>query len=77
MANEVKYDNVDWGEDYPIAGERLATNSHYTGEQLGTPTQSNGETEINTNGHYVEEQIVRLGTLAQDAGDDNFPVLSK
>ena len=37
MANEVKYQNQIWGE--PIAGERLSTNGHYTGEHLGTPIQ--------------------------------------
>lgn len=73
MANEVKYNNVDWPEGSPIAGERLATNGHYTGEHLGTPTQSKGETAVNTDGHYVEGQIVRLGTLTQDAIDAHFP----
>ena len=72
MANEVKYQNQVWGE--PIAGERLSTNGHYTGEHKGTPTQDNlGASTTNTNAHYVEDNIVRLGTMTQDAIEGSTP----
>jgi hypothetical protein len=65
MANEVKYQNQVWGE--PIAGERLSTNGHYTGEHKGTPTQDKlGATTTNNNAHYVEDVTVRYGTITQD-----------
>lgn len=72
MANEVKYQNQVWGE--PITGERLSTNGHYTGEHKGTPTQDNlGTSTTNTNAHYVEDNIVRLGTMTQDAIEGSTP----
>lgn len=74
MANEVKYNNVNWGEDTPIAGERLATNGYYTGEHKGTPTQD-GKVEGTQTAHGVEESIVRYGTMTQDAIDTNFPTV--
>ena len=76
MANEVKYNNVDWGEDTPIAGERLATNGNYTGEQKGTPMQDAKDTSANT-AHYVEGATVRLGTMIQDAIDTDFPTVKE
>lgn len=73
MANVVKYQNVDWPEGTPIAGERMATNGHYTGEHKGTPMQDKlGDTTSNA-AHYVEGVTVRYGTLMQDAIDTNFP----
>ena len=73
MANEIKYNNVDWGSDTPIAGERLATNGHYTGEHIGTPMQdAKGNSESNA-AHYREVGIVRMGTMMQDAADKNYP----
>lgn len=76
MANTVKYQNQVWGEDTPIAGERLSTNGHYTGECLGTPTQDAlGEETTNKNPHYVEEGIVRLGTMTQDAIEGSTPAV--
>jgi hypothetical protein len=72
MANEVKYQNQVWGE--PIAGERLSTNGHYTGEHKGTPTQDKlGVGTTNGNAHYVEENIVRYGTMTQDAIEGSTP----
>ena len=72
MANKVKYQNQVWGE--PIAGERLSTNGHYTGEHLGTPTQDAlGATTTNGNAHYVEENIIRYGTMTQDAIEGSTP----
>lgn len=68
MANEVKYQNQVWGE--PIAGERLSTNGHYTGEQLGTVTQ---DAKATMTPHIVEEAIVRLGTMTQDAIEGSTP----
>lgn len=66
MANKVKYQNQVWGE--PIAGERLSTNGHYTGEHLGTPTQDAfGADTTNANARYVDEVTVRYGTITQDA----------
>lgn len=71
MPNVVKYNKVDWPEGTPIAGERLATNGHYTGEHLGAVTQ---DALVEMTPHKVEEGIVRLGTMTQDAKDANFPV---
>lgn len=72
MANEVKYQNQAWGE--PITGERLSTNGHYTGEHKGTPTQDNlGVDTTNANAHYIEDNIVRLGTMTQDAIEGSTP----
>ena len=72
MANEVKYANVDWPVGTPIAGERLATNGHYTGEFKGTPMQD-AISEAANAPHYVEGVVVRYGTMMQDAKDTNFP----
>ena len=75
MANEIKYTNVDWAEGTPIAGERLATNGHYTGEHKGTPMQdAKGDTTTNAP-HYRETGIVRLGTMMQDKLDTKFPTV--
>lgn len=68
MANEVKYQNQVWGE--PIAGERLSTNGHYTGEHKGTVTQ---DAKCAMTPHMVEEGIVRLGTMTQDAIEGSTP----
>lgn len=73
MANEVKYTNVNWLEDSPIAGERLATNGHYTGEHKGTPMQDSLGNSTTNAPHYRETGIVRLGTMMQDKIDNNFP----
>lgn len=76
MANEVKYQNQVWGE--PIAGERLSTNGHYTGEHKGTPTQDKlGVTTTNNNAHYVEDNIVRLGTMTKDAIEGSTPAVAE
>ena len=72
MGNEVKYMDIDWGEEYPIAGERLATNGRYTGEHLGTPMQDAIDDKANKP-HFVEEHTVRYGTIAGDVADKNFP----
>ena len=74
MANEVKYNDVDWGEGYSVAGERMATNGHYTGEHLGTPTQDAADNAINEP-HYVESVTVRYGTMMEDDFDENFPTV--
>lgn len=72
MANEVKYANQVWGE--PIAGERLSTNGHYTGEHLGTVMQDVAVEGVNQP-HVVEEAIVRYGTMMKDAKDTEFPAV--
>lgn len=75
MPNLVKYNNVDWGEGTPIAGERLATNGYYTGEHKGTPMQDvKGVSEANAP-HHLEDGIVRLGTMLQDVTDEAFPTV--
>ena len=74
MPNEIKYKNVTWAEGTPVAGERLATNGHYTGEHKGTPMQAKNETAANADPHYREANIVRYGTMMQDAVDENYPV---
>lgn len=76
MPKEVKYSNVNWGEDTPIAGERLATNGHYTGEHKGTPMQDAKDSSANAT-HYVEGATIRYGTLTQDAIDENFPKVAE
>lgn len=68
MANEVKYQNQVWGE--PIAGERLSTNGHYTGEHLGSVIQ---DAKVSMTAHMVEESTVRLGTMLQDAIEGSTP----
>lgn len=74
MANEVKYNNVDWAEGTPIAGERLATNGHYTGEHKGTPLQDAKYANANV-AHCVEAAVVRYGTMMQDAADEHYPTV--
>ena len=72
MANEVKYENQIWGE--PIAGERLSTNGHYTGQHKGTVTQD--ALTVGTDQPYgVEESTIRLGTMAQDATVGSMPAV--
>lgn len=74
MPNVVVYNNVDWQEGSPVAGERMATNGHYTGEHLGSVMQDEAVdgTEV---AHAVEAGIVRYGTMMQDAKDENFPTV--
>lgn len=76
MAKEVKYSNTTWGEDTLIAGERLSTNGHYTGEHKGTPMQDAKDASAN-NAHYVEGATVRYGTMLQDKADNEFPTVSE
>lgn len=76
MANVVKYKNVDWAEGTPIAGERLATNGYYTGEHKGSVMQDAKNADANV-AHNVEANVVRLGTMMQDAADENFPAVAK
>lgn len=72
MANEVRYQNQVWGE--PITGERLSTNGHYTGEHLGSVTQ---DAKAEMTAHFVEENIVRLGTMTQDAIEGSNPEVAE
>ena len=72
MANEVKYQNQVWGE--PISGERLSTNGHYTGEHIGSVTQ---DAKCEMTAHKVEESIIRLGTMTQDAIEGSTPEVAK
>ena len=74
MRPEVKYENQVWGE--PIAGERLSTNGHYTGEHIGTPMQDAKNADANAP-HYVEGAIVRYGTMTQDAIEGSTPKVAK
>jgi hypothetical protein len=73
MANVVKYANVNFPVGSPIAGERMATNGHYTGEFKGTPMQDAKNVTTANQPHYVEGVVVRYGTLMQDSADTNFP----
>lgn len=70
MANEVKYQNQVWGK--PITGERLSTNSHYTGEHLGSVIQD-ASVEGTEQAHSVEAATIRYGTMAQDAIEGSTP----
>lgn len=72
MANEVKYNNVNFPEGSPVAGERMATNGCYTGQHKGTPMQDAKVSGVQT-AKSVEAGIVRYGTLMGDAADTNFP----
>lgn len=72
MAHEVKYQNQVWGE--PISGERLSTNGHYTGEHIGSVTQ---DAKASMTTHMVEESIVRLGTMTQDAAEGSTPKVAE
>lgn len=72
MANEVKYQNQVWGE--PIAGERLSTNGHYTGEHLGSVTQ---DAKAEMTAHLIEENIVRYGAMTQDAIEGSTPEVAE
>jgi hypothetical protein len=74
MANVVKYNDVNWGADTPIKGERLATNGYYTGEHKGTPMQDAKNESANTP-HFAEGNTVRLGTMMQDVADAHFPTV--
>ena len=72
MANKVKYQKQVWGE--PIAGETLSVNGHYVGEHKGTPTQDAlGAETTNKDARYVESNIVRFGTITQDAIEGSTP----
>lgn len=70
MPNEVKYENQVWGA--PIAGERLSTNGHYTGEHKGTILQD-ASVEGTELPHAVEEGMVRYGTMMGDAAEGSMP----
>ena len=72
MAHEVKYQNQVWGA--PIAGERLSTNGHYTGEHLGAVTQ---DAKCEMTAHMVEENTIRLGTMTQDAIEGSTPAVAE
>ena len=72
MPNEMKYGNVDWPEDSPIEGERLATNggiyrTAYRDTYAGCGFRADNEAYLRA------RETVRYGTLTPDAGDDNFP----
>lgn len=71
MPNEFKYENQVWGE--PITGERLSTNSHYTGEQVGGVLQ---DAKCEMVAHIVEDGIIRYGTVMQDAVEGSTPNVS-
>lgn len=77
MANTFKYTNVDWAEGTPIAGERMATNGHYTGDFKGTVTQDALAGEAANAPHYVEGVTVMVGTILGDAADEQFPKATK
>ena len=72
MPNEMKYGNVDWPAATGAAGERLATAGEYTGQHQGTPMQDALDGADNA-AYLRARQTIRLGTLAPDAGDTNFP----
>ena len=69
MANEIKYQNQVWAE--PIAGERLSTNGHYTGEQVGSPLQD-AKDSVN-DAYAVENNTIRYGHMTQDAVEGSTP----
>lgn len=74
MRNEVKYNDVIWAEGTPIAGEKMATNGHYTGEHKGTVMQD-AKSELANAPYYEESVTIRYGTMMGDAADTNFPTV--
>lgn len=68
MANIVKYQNQTWGA--PLTGEVLSVNGHYVGEHLGSVTQ---DAKAAMTAHMVESNIVRYGTITQDAIEGSTP----
>jgi hypothetical protein len=65
------YQPLDWAEGSPVAGERYATNGHYTGHYKGTPTQDAlADTDANINGHQRENATPHIGTITQDAAGE-------
>ena len=72
MANKIKYENQVWAEGTPIAGERLSTNGHYTGEFKGTPMQDASVDGVQE-AYYVENNTIRLGTMLGDAVEGSTP----
>lgn len=57
------------------AGEMVAANGYYCGEQVGTPIQDGKYAEANADAHYVEHNMVHDGTIAQDSKDAKFPAV--
>lgn len=73
---DIKYQNQVWGE--PIAGERLSTNGHYTGEFKGVPMQDTlGADTTNSNPQYVDDVTVRYGTMMHDAIEGSMPEVAE
>ena len=72
MANVVKYQNQTWGE--PITGEVLSVNGHYVGEHMGSVTQ---DAKAEMVAHMVEADIVRYGTMTQDAIEGSTPKVAE
>lgn len=72
MANEVKYENQVWGE--PITGERLSTNSHYTGEHKGSVLQDAAVEGVEA-AYGVENATIRYSTVMQDAIEGSTPTV--
>lgn len=70
----VKYENTTWAEGTPIAGERLATNGHYTGMHKGAPAQD-ALTGADNAAYVVERNTDHFGTITPDAADTNFPTV--
>ncbi len=76
MANEIKYQNLNWAAGTPIAGERLATNGYYTGQHKGSVLQDASEAAAELNiPYFVETTTIRYGTILGDDADENFPVI--
>lgn len=75
MANELKYKNQVFPEGHPVEGERLSTNSHYTGEHKGVPLQDYADPQDgqNNDAYYVENKTIRFGTVLQDAIEGATP----
>lgn len=76
MANDLKYENVVWGEDSSIVGEMMATNAYYTGEHIGTVMQD-AATNAYNEPHFAESTTFHNGTIMGDAVDENFPVIQR
>ena len=75
MANEIKYKDQVWGDNYSIKGEQLSVNAYYCGHKVGTPMQdAKAPAETNKDKYYREHNQINCGTITQDsAANANMP----
>ena len=57
-----------------LNGRRISTNSHYTGEHIGKPTQD-GSVPGEEKAYEVENDTIRYGTVMQDSVAGSTPAI--